>query len=52
MNILVLFWLNSDNFQDVIRRDYNYTIEEQCHQYEKEHFLNPDSIMAIEKTID
>jgi hypothetical protein len=52
MDILVIFWMNSDNFEDVIKRDYSITREDQIRQYEIEKGWPEGDAFAIDRTIE
>jgi hypothetical protein len=51
MEVLVIFWNNSDNFIAVIKRSPFKTIREQLNQYEYEHNYAHDSLIGVEYTI-
>jgi len=53
MKVLVIFWLNSDNFETVIKRNPDKTMEEDLREYESEHdCFNPNTLIGVEIDID
>jgi hypothetical protein len=50
--IIVLFWLNTDNYRGLLKTKEGKTLEEQLRQYEKDHGDNPNSIIGIYDTIE
>lgn len=52
MEVIVVFWNNSDNFSVVILRDKSRTVKDQVRQWEREHTNSTEQHFGIVQEVE
>jgi hypothetical protein len=51
MNVIVVFWVDSDNLMDVILRDESRTVKDQITEYAEVIGDNPDNYIGVQRLV-